>query len=355
MSKTSSSKMSRRAAIKGLGWAATAAVLPEMAPGTAMAQAGGKVVVGTWGGDYAKLLTKNVEEPFLKPKGFEVVQDIGDDKVRRTKTTAEQRLPRGTVDIHGFSAAQMYEMNEAGALLQIDYSKLSNAATILPAMKYPYGIGHIYSGNVVVYNPKLITPAPTSYKDGFDPKYGNKLGFIDIQYQFVMLAAALAAAGSMAELEKGKELLLAAKKGGARLYPTNEAFAQALKSEEVAIGLMWKARCVQWQNAGISVDSIAPSEGIMAYVSGFAIPKNSPNKDGAYAYMNAMLEKSAQENFAIDMAYNPTVNTATVADDLKKRIGFSDAEAKRLIDLDYGFIAKNDAAMKEWWDKVFKA
>jgi putative spermidine/putrescine transport system substrate-binding protein len=349
------SKLTRRDTLKGMALAAGGAVLPAGIATPTRAQGAGRVVVGTWGGDYAKLLAKNVEEPFLKPKGFEVVQDIGDDKVRRTKTTAEMRLPRGTADIQGFSAAQMFEMSEAGALLPIDYSKLSNAANLMPDMKYPYGIGHIYSGKVVVYNPKLITPAPVSYKDGFDPKYGNKLGFIDIQYQYVMLAAALAASGSMTELEKGKELLMAAKKGGARLYPTNEAFAQGLKSEEIAIGLMWKARCVQWQNAGISVDSIAPSEGIMAYVSGFAIPKNAPNKDGAYAYMNAMLEKQAQENFAVDMAYNPTVTNATVADDLKKRIGFSAEEVKRLKDLDYAFLAKNDAAMKEWWDKVFKA
>ncbi len=352
MSKTTGKAISRRDTIKGLAMAAGVGLMPSS---SAHAQAGGRVVVGTWGGDYAKLLNKNVDEPFLKPKGFEIVQDIGDDKVRRTKTTAEQRLPRGTADIQGFSAAQMYEMNEAGALLPIDYSKLKNAANIMPDMKYPYGIGHIYSGKVVVYNPKLITPAPASYKDGFDPKYGNKLGFIDIQYQFVMLAAALAASGSMAELEKGKELLMAAKKGGARLYPTNEAFAQGLKSEEIGIGLMWKARCVQWQNAGISVDSIAPSEGVMAYVSGFAIPKNAPNKDGAYAYMDAMLEAKAQENFAIDMAYNPTVSNATVADDLKKRIGFTADEVKRLKDIDYAFLAKNDAAMKEWWDKSFKS
>jgi len=25
-----------------------------------------------------------------------------------------------------------------------------------------------------------------------------------------------------------------------------------------------------------------------------------------------------------------------------------------LIDLDYGYLAKNDAALKEWWDKTFK-
>ena len=71
--------------------------------------------------------------------------------------------------------------------------------------------------------------------------------------------------------------------------------------------------------------------------------------------MNAMLEKGAQENFAIDMGYNPTVTNATVAPDLQKRIGFTPEEQKRLVDLDYGYIAKNDAALKEWWDKVFKA
>jgi putative spermidine/putrescine transport system substrate-binding protein len=345
----------RRTTLKGLGLAAAGSLLPSGLASRAQAQAGGRVVVGTWGGDYARLLTKNVEEPFLKPKGFEVVQDQASDAPRRAKMVAEKRLPRGTADIQGLSAAQMFEMNAADIAEKIDYSRLKNADKIIPIARYPYGVGHIISGKVVVFNPKLVTPVPTSYKDAFDPKYGNKLGFIDIQYQFVMLAAGLAAAGDMTALEKGKELLLAAKKGGARIYPTNEAFAQALKTEEIGMGMMWRARAVQWQNAGIPVENIAPSEGTMAYVSGFMIPKNAPNKAAAYAYMDAMLEKGAQENFAIDMGFAPTVTNAVVAPDLMKRIGFTEDENKKMRDLDYDFLAKNDAAMKEWWDKVFKA
>jgi putative spermidine/putrescine transport system substrate-binding protein len=221
-------------------------------------------------------------------------------------------------------------------------------------MKYSYGIGHIYSAKVAVYNPKLVA-APKSFKDSFDPKHGNKMGIIDIQYQFVMLAAALANGGSVSNFEPGKEVLMAAKKAGARVYPTNEAFAAALKSEEIHSGIMWKARVVQWQNAGISVESVAPSEGVPYYISGFCIPKNAPNKAGAHVFLNAMLEKGAQDNFAIDMGYNGTVTNTTVAPDLQKRIGFTPEEEKLLVDLDYGYIAKNDAAMKEWWDKVFKA
>jgi putative spermidine/putrescine transport system substrate-binding protein len=348
--------LSRRGLLKALGASASVAALGVSVSSQAFAQQS-KVVVGTWGGDYGKLLAKNIEDPLLKPKGIESVQDQAADAPRRAKMVAEKRLPRGTTDIQALSSANMFEMQEAGVLEALDYSKIPNAKNLIPSMKYPYGIGQIYSGKVIVYNPKMITPAPTSFKDAFDPKWGNKMGIIDIQYIYVMVAASLAGTNgkSGVDLEAAKKVLLAAKAAGARIYPTNEAFAQALKTEEIGIGIMWKARAVQWQNAGIPVDSAAPSEGIPLYISGFAIPKNAPNKEGAYAYMNAMLEKQAQEAFAVDMGYNATVTNAVVAADLKKRIGFTVEEEKRLIDLDYAFLAKNDSAMKEWWDKVFKA
>jgi putative spermidine/putrescine transport system substrate-binding protein len=144
------------------------------------------------------------------------------------------------------------------------------------------------------------------------------------------------------------------RKAGARIYPTNEAFAQGLKTEEIDVGIMWKARTVQWQNADINVQSAVPAEGALAYVSGFSIPKNAPNEEGAYAYLDAMLEPSAQENFAVDMGYNPTVTDAEVPPELNERIGFTDEEIKNLVDLDYAYMTENDVALKEWWDKEFK-
>ncbi len=94
---------------------------------------------------------------------------------------------------------------------------------------------------------------------------------------------------------------------------------------------MWKARTVQWQNAGIPVKSTWPKEGAIAYVSGFVIPKNAPHLEGAYAYLNAMLEPEAQLNFAKDMGYNPTVTNADVPGDLNERIGFKPEEVDQLV------------------------
>ena len=339
--------INRRTALGGAAAFAAGAALP------AHAQDNKRIVVGTWGGDYSRLLAKNIETPLLAPKGWDVVKDEANAPPRRAKMMAEKTLRRGTSDIQGLSANDMYEVNEQGTAEQLDYSKMPNAANLIPAMKYPYGIGHIYSGKVVLFNPKLMK-APEGFADTLDPKHGEKLGIIDIQYQYTMLAAGLASGGSMSNFDPGKGRLIACKKAGARIYPSNEAFAQALKTEEIACGIMWKARAVQWQNAGISVETVAPKEGVPMYVSGFVVPKNSPNKEGAYAYLDAMMAPSAQEGFAVDMGYNPTVTNAKVPDDVQKRIGFTDEEKKRLVDLDYGYMAKNDTAFQDWWNKSFK-
>ena len=97
-----------------------------------------------------------------------------------------------------------------------------------------------------------------------------------------------------------------------------------------------------------------PAEGALAYVSGFVVPKNAPNKAGAYAYLDAMLDKGAQEAFAVDMGYNPTVTNAVVPPELNQRIGFTPEEVSALVDLDYAYMSENDVALKEWWDKEFK-
>jgi putative spermidine/putrescine transport system substrate-binding protein len=340
---------SRRAVIAGA--LATPAIVRSFA---ASAQENKKIVVGTWGGDYANLLHKNIEIPFLESKGWEVVQATAGDPERRAKMVVEKRLPRGTSDVQALSDVNIAEMTAAGVLEKIDYTKIPRAAEILPVLKGEYFVPHIYSGLVLVYNPKLVQ-APTSFADLFDPKNSAKVGVIDIQYINTLLVAALANGGSTTNFEPGKEKLLALKKAGVKIYPTNEAMAQALKTEECGLCWMWKARSVQWQKAGINVLSAAPKEGVYTYVSTFAIPKNAPNKEGGYAYLNAMLESQAQINFANDMGYNPTVKDAPIADDLRKRIGFTEEEEQRLVTADFSYMAQNDAKLKEWWDKEFKA
>ena len=133
-------KLNRRAVLGGTAALAGGLAMP------AIAQDNKRIVVGTWGGDYSRLLAKNIETPLLAPKGWDVVKDEAQAPARRAKTIAEKTLRRGTADVQGLSANDMFDMNEQGTAEQLDYSKMPNAANLIPQMKYPYGIGHIYSG-----------------------------------------------------------------------------------------------------------------------------------------------------------------------------------------------------------------
>lgn len=346
--------ISRRSALKGAAAIAGAGALGGMSP--AWAQANKKIIVATWGGDYSNLLTKNITS-IMKPDGWEVTNDDAGSAQRRAKVMAEARLPKGSSDIQALASTDIPDLIEAGLLEKLDQSKFPNSKNILPLFsmaEFPYFSPHIYSGKVVVYNPKIITTAPTGIADLWNPKYQGKVGIVDIQHNYTTMAAALVAGGKTGDFEKAKKALLDLKKLKPTIYPTNEALAAALKTEECGLAIMWKARAVQWQNAGINVETAAPKEGIITYVSGFVIPKNAPNKAGAYAYLQHQLDPRAQEAFAVDMGYMPTTTTAKIAPDLQKRIGFTEAEAKLLVNPDLDFLAKKSAELKDFWDKEFK-
>lgn len=336
-----------------LGGAGLASAALGSLPAPAFAQ-GRQVVIGTWGGDYQNLLQEHVAEVVMKPLGIEVVYDTANDTVRKTKLMAERRLPRGSMDIAALNASGTYEMWKNGALEELDYAKIPNAVHILPKLRSKYFLPHIYSGRVILYNPKLITTKPTSYADLWAPEHQGKVGIIDIQYSTTIESAALINGGSVSNYEPGKEKLLELKKMGVKIYPTNEAMAQALKTEECGMCIMWKARGVMWQNAGVPVEIAIPKEGVVLYVSGMGMAKNARNKEQAYAYLNALLDPRPQASFAEHMGYSPTVDNVTIAPALASRIMFEPEVQTSFLLQDEEYLAKTDPSLQDWWSKVFK-
>jgi len=346
--------LSRRDALKGIGGGITAAAILSSARG-ASAQGGGRVVVGTWGGDYQDLLERHIAAPLLRPR-VDVVWDVGNEPPRKTKLLAERRLPRGTTDIQCFSGPAGFEMQQAGVLEAIDYGKIADGGrNIVEAVRTPYSIPHIYTGRVILYNPAKITTPPTSYNDLWNPQIASKVGIIDVQYQSSLESAALINGGSRSNYEPGKPKLMELRRMGCQIVPTNEAMAQSLRNEEIWMCIMWKARGVMWQNAGVPIQIAAPREGVGLYISEFVIPKNAPNKEAAYAFLNASLQTPAQTGFAESMGYNGSNGTVQLPAALQGRIAFTDAERANMILPDYEYLAREDAQIRDWWDRVFKA
>ncbi|PZR48935.1 extracellular solute-binding protein [Paraburkholderia fungorum] len=311
------------------------------------------IVVGTWGGDYQNLLDANIASPLMKPQGSSVVFSTADQTSRMTKMRAEKASRRGSLDVTCLSDVDMYEMNRSALLQPVQTALVPNLANTIEQFRKPYSIAQMFSAFVIVYTPGKGTP-PKSFVDALDPRYKGKVGFSDILYGFVGAASALAAGDRTAGMMSGKDFLNKLKANAPKVYPSNETVAAALKSGEIEMTWMWKARAIQWKKAGVPIDFVVPTEGAIPALFEASVPKNAPDGACGYTFMNAMLDPKAQLAFAEKMGYAPTVKNAALPDALARQVGFTDAELSRFVMLNYESMLTQRSAFLDYWSKDFK-
>lgn len=342
-------KISRRSALSG-----SIAALASFGVNPLRAQSS-QAVVGTWGGDYAELLRTMIDDPILKPQGIEALQDVANADPRKTKLIAERQNRRGAMDIACLSDTDMYIIAQQGILEDVPAEKMRNGSSILPILRKPYSIPHIYSFRVILYNPNRVPTPPKSYADLWDPKWRGRVGLSDILYMANTESAALAGGGSVNDYEPAKKKLLEWRSLDVKIYPSNEALASALKSEEVWLTIMWMARGVMWQKSGIPLQHVVPSEGATPTVFEAAVPKNARNKENAWRYLDAMLDPKSQIGFAERMGFAPTVTSAKLPPELEARVTLSEADRAKLLKPDYGYLMRSQPEVLDFWNKQFKA
>jgi putative spermidine/putrescine transport system substrate-binding protein len=314
----------------------------------------GQVVVGTWGGDYGQLLNDLVDKPVLAPKGIEVLQAVGNADPRKTKLLAERQSRRGSMDVACLSDSDHYIVEETGAFEAVDSAKVPRLDKVFPALRTKTAIPHIYSAQVLLYNVNQVKTPPTSWADLWDPKWRGRVGLVDILYPNNTLMAALAGGGSVSNYDPAEKKLLELRSLDVKIYPSNEALAAALKSEEVWLTSMWLARGFMWKKAGIPLSHVVPKEGAVSIVFEASVPRNARNKDGGFAYLNAMLDPKAQIAFADKMGYLPTVSDAVLPEDIAKQVSLSEADRARLLKPDYKYVTERSQHTLDFWNKQFK-
>ena len=349
-------KISRRGFLARTSSIALLPALSAWLPANARAaEAALSGVVGTWGGDYLKLLQENVDGPILRPQGCTTNYAVADQFVRKTQMLAERARQRGSMDVSLMGDVDMYNVKTAGTLVDIDAKAVPNYANVIDALRHPYAVPHIFSAQVIIYNPALIKTRPDSYLAALDPRNKGLVGFSNILSPYALMAGAMAEGGKAHDLEAGKKFFKALKPLAPRVYPSNEAVAAALKSGEIGMTFMWKARALQWRNAGLPVAFAFPKEGAVPYISEAGQLKNARSPAFAAAYMNALLTPSAQLAFAQKMGYAPTVTNAGLPADLQQQVGFTDAETKQIVKLDYAALAQGQSAADAYWNQDFKS
>lgn len=323
-------------------------------PNPAGAQMDSSVVVGTWGGDYQKYLEEYVSAALAQEAGApEVVYATGNDTARLAKLRAEKGGEKGTVDIVALSIIEMQQAVTAGLLEELDTSKIPNLENVDEKLKNPYWVPHIYSPNVIIYNTDKVSPAPTSYRDLWDEKYAGKIGIQAPQSQDFFHAAATLAQGENATSDLMSGLpLLQELAPNTQVFGSQEQLGSALMSGQVWMTLNWKARAYQWiETSDAPLAAVVPEEGTYSTQFVMAIPKNAPNKEGAYQYLDALLDPDAQLGFSTNMGYLPAVTNSGMSEDLRERLGVPASDEGLVQALDIADIAESYGEVVKVWEQ----
>lgn len=345
-------KLSRRSL---LGSAAAAATLCGLSVIPAFAKASGSIVASVFGGDYGDILRQSVDEAIMAPAGITVTQDVSSTEARQTKLRTERQRRKSSMDVAVLADLDMYPMAKVGAFTPVTEQNVPRLASVIPALRKEFSVPQIFSYIAILYNPAKITTPPSSFADLWKPEYKGRVGISDNLHVAVSAVATLAAGGTLSDFAPGQKKLMELKNDQqAKVFPSNEAIAAALKSEEIWITVNYVARAYSWRKAGVPINHAVASEGAIPIAFEMAVPQNTANEEAAFAYLNAALEPAAQTAFAEKMGYLPTVTDANLPPELEAQIGLPEAARNNLVRLDNDYLMNHQAEILDFWNRSFK-
>lgn len=340
------SQFPRRQFIQAACALGAGAALPRFA-----AAGAGPVVLGTWGGDTERILGQLVKR-VKERHDIELVLDVGTPSTRKTKLLSQINRPRNAMDIPFLVEADMYLLGQQNALRKLDPGAIPNHGHLLDEFKKEYSLPTMYSALVLVHS-NSVKP-PKAIADLWRDEYKGKVGLVDLSYDKVIPMAAVAHGGSTTNFAPGYEALLGLKRQGARVYSSNEAVGNALKSGEITAAIMWKGRAFQWMEAGLPINYTMPTEGAFPVAFELAVTRNSAFPKEAQLILGAALLPEMQRAMALGLGQVPSVDNSGLPPDVEAKIGFTAAQRKQFIKPDHAHAASKMAEMIDFWNQKFK-
>jgi putrescine transport system substrate-binding protein len=270
----------------------------------------------------AKVLNLYIWSDYLAPNTlFEFEKQTG-IKVHTayydTNETLETKLLAGSsgFDIVVPTASYFERQIKAGAYLQLDKSKLPNLKNLDPqlmakvALNDPgngHGVIYLWGTNGIGFNGKMVKAlmpdAPLdSWRLVFDPAVASKLakcGISLLDSPAEMLRAVYSYLGKEPNSQSADDLAQAeAVLSKIRPYIRNfssSEYIEALANGDLCISVGYNGDVLQARdrareaNKGIDIEYAVPKEGSILWFDMLAVPKDAPDPDSAYAFMNYMM------------------------------------------------------------------
>ena len=292
------------------GTEGSAAVATSAAPESSAAPGSGKVLNLYIWSDY---LAPNALPDFEKQTGIKVHVSYFD-----TNETLETRLLAGHsgFDVVVPTASYFERQIKAGVYLTLDKSKLPNLKNMdaqlmsRVALHDPdnaHGVIYTWGTNGLGYNEKmikaLVPDAPLdSWRMVFDPAVASKIakcGISVLDSPAEMLRVVLSYLGRDPNSQNPDDLA-AGEAALTKIRPyirniNSSEYIEALANGDICLAVGYNGDVLQARdrardaNKGIEIKYIVPKEGSILWFDMLAVPKDAPDAESAYAFLNYMM------------------------------------------------------------------
>ncbi len=190
-------------------------------------------------------------------------------------------------------------MVRQGLLQELDHSKLPVLANFDPNyLDFSFDPGNKYTipyqagTDAIVYNSDKVTTPPTSFADLWKPEYAGRMVFLDDSR--ATIGATLLTLGydvntkDPAQLDEAKAKLKELVPG-IKLFDSDSP-KTALISGDVDLGMTWTGEAFLAQQENPAIKYVYPTEGAILWQDNWAMPKDAPHADAAYAWLNYTMQ-----------------------------------------------------------------
>lgn len=265
------------------------------------------ITVYNWG----EYIDPDLLKQFEEQEGIKVIYETFDSnegmmgKIDQGGTSYDVTVPSEY-------AVQM--MEEKGLLVPLDFSKIPNSKNIDPYfMNLPfdpenkYSIPYFWGTLGIAYNPTLLEGQTfESWESLWDASLRQRLILVDSARE--VLGVALNSYGYSLNSTSLQELKQATDKletmGPNVKAVIGDEVTQLMINNEASVALTWSGQAADMISENDEIDYIVPEEGSNLWFDNMVIPKTVSNLEGAYKFINFMLDPEVAAQNADYVGYS---------------------------------------------------
>jgi putative spermidine/putrescine transport system substrate-binding protein len=338
-------------------------IQPANTNGNASADSDGKVhlTMFIWAGSHQGDVPRKVVAKYLESHPNVTIDFVeSNNTITYPKMIAAKRATpdKPYVDFGFFNASTVAQGDVDDMWDSLDPANVPNINHVIPEYRRPndVGVGYVTTLMGLLYNKEKIKTPPTSWTALWDPANKGRVTTFDYQWQALTVAARLNGGGE-ANIDPGFKLWSEHADQFKALVNSNDQLKNLLVSGDAWIAPWFSNISQTWIDEGAPLEYVNPKEGAIAFPAYLQVVKGiTPEKKKiAEEIINLLLEPENIGEYGALTYGVPVTDNAKLSDAQKNNPNLSLEVVKNAMQLDWGTIAKNDAAWKKRWDQEVKA